>query len=104
MKNTKELVEELSAEKRKYDSARMSGQPTGSARERMKNLLFTYAPDIVEALKQANKLAEENEVLQTELDDAEHEIDELKSTAQAKPKAKKSKEVEVPPDEQQSEQ
>lgn len=104
MKTTKELLEELWSAKRKYDSAVSSGQPTGSARERLKNLLFTYAEDIVEALRGAEKLTEENEVLQSELDDAEHEIDELKSASSAKPKTKKSKEVEVPQDEQQGEQ
>lgn len=114
MKSAKELMGEISMAKQKYDAVVASGQPTGTARERLKNLLFSYMPDILEAINKAMQLTEENELLQTELDDAEHEIDELKGM-QSKPeveekppvvRGKRAKTIvaEVPPDEQPSEQ
>lgn len=106
MKSAKELMGEISMAKQKYDAVVASGQPTGTARERLKNLLFSYMPDILEAMNKTMQLTEENELLQTELDDAEHEIDELKSEKPTVVRGKRAKTiiVEVPPDEQPSEQ
>ena len=57
--------------------------------ERMKNILYNNLPEIEEALKFASEAADQIMVLEVELADAEHELDEMtKKTTQKKTKAK----------------
>lgn len=87
-----EIYEQISSELMNYKKSLSRGTGQSSLRERVKNLMFTHAEILLDALKNAAKLEENYDNLKETLRDADEQYDQL-NKAHKKLKAK-LKEVE----------
>ena len=78
-KITKEHIEEIKSASSKYRMACQQNMGVNSARERFRNILQTYAHEIMTALDELEDLREENQMLQDALDKADAENDKLRA-------------------------
>ena len=87
MNELKNIIPQLKAAKKNYEAAqaRMSG--VASAREGMKNLLFNYFDELLQAAIDNEALREEVEALDVALKEADAEIQQLSRKKKPKPPA-----------------
>lgn len=90
----KDLQTSIAESQLKYTSALRRKSGIATAKDSVKNVLFNNAESIIECLGEVAKLREENECLQTALDDADAELNRLKKSSKARKEDTKNGEKE----------
>ncbi len=95
----KEMVRDVQDQAFRLKNAESTGMLLRDERERMKNVLYNYKEEILEAIAMADEAEEKINILELQLDDADRELKELDEEIKAlkaakQPAAKKAKDVE----------
>ena len=91
----KEMIGEIQDQVTRLRKAKATGVTVNHEKERLKNVLFNHADEILEALAMADEAEEKIKILNLQLDDSEKdladvekELKELKAKTAGKPKTK----------------
>lgn len=77
-KLTPEIISKQAEAKQRFISAKASNSGINMAKEQMKNLLFNYFDELIDAAIEIGKLREENDMLDAALRESDREIDRLR--------------------------
>ena len=82
--DNKKIISEMTLAREQFNLAKDTGIGLAAAKEKMKNIGFTYFDDLLEAAKKAVALEDEVATLNVALEDSDRELSALKKNA-AKP-------------------
>lgn len=80
--DNKKIISEMTLAREQFNLAKDTGIGLAAAKEKMKNIGFTYFDDLLEAAKKAVALEDEVATLNVALEDSDRELAALKNAAQ----------------------